>query len=202
MNKQTVEYPGNLNLLWTNGTGSDVAAGAPVFVKGRAYIAFVPIPDTKSGTLLEKGRFKLAKVSGTAFAQGDLLCWDTANARLDLKSAKPEMPTVGRTPFAAASGDTTASVDLNEGIAPRFFSAVVSSGQAAANSGNGLVSFETGEINPHTRAVVTVLTASTGVTKIGFTVTTDGSNTGQLNIAGVAGGVQLDAGDVVNAIVG
>lgn len=201
MDTQKIEYPENLKLVWTNGTGANVPIHWPVVIKGRVYVTFVPINDGATGVVLEKGRYLLPKVSGTAFAQGDQLCWDAANSRLDLKSANPSLPSIGRCPVAALSGDAKAYVDLNEGVGVRFFNATVSSGQAAANSNDGVVSFDTGVVNPHLRCVVEVITASTGVKKTGYLIKTDSIINTQLNISGVAAGVQIDAGDIVNAIV-
>lgn len=201
MKTQKVEFPDNLKILWTNTTGGDIAADVPVVIQGRVYITFVPIANGQSGTLLESGRYRLAKVTGTAFAQGDHLCWDTANARLDLKSAKPDMPSAGRCARAAASAEAWAEVDLNAGVGVKVFGAVVSAAQAAANSGSGLVAFNTGVVNPASRCVVTVITATTGVEKSGYKIATDGAVNTTLNVFGIAAGVQIDEGDIVNVMV-
>lgn len=63
-------------IIWTNATGSDVAAGAPVIVNGRTAVATVDIANGDSGALMTEGVFEFTKETGKTFAQFDDVYWD------------------------------------------------------------------------------------------------------------------------------
>lgn len=68
-----------------------------------------------TGMMYMRGRFKLAKETGVAFAVGDKLFWDATNDRLDKTNTNIA---AGLCAKAAASGDTTAEVLINIGPTP------------------------------------------------------------------------------------
>jgi predicted RecA/RadA family phage recombinase len=94
---------------WTNSTGSAVASGDVVVVGSLVGIALVDIADTATGTLQIEGVFQVAKTTGTAYAQGDELFWDTSGKKTTKTATdKP----IGTAHEAALSGDTTTLVKL------------------------------------------------------------------------------------------
>jgi len=68
---------------WTNGTGSDVDAGQPVDLTDRVGVALVDIANGAVGTVQCSGVFRLAKKSGTSFAQGADVDWDVSEEQCD-----------------------------------------------------------------------------------------------------------------------
>lgn len=90
-------------IVWTNGTGSDVASGAPVIVNGRAAVACVDIAAGASGALATCGVFQFAKETGKTFSQFDDVFWDAVAGKVtsdkDLGAATP----------AAVAGNTGSS---------------------------------------------------------------------------------------------
>jgi len=66
-------------LEYTNNTGSAISAGDPVVVGDCVGRAQVDIANGEEGVVLIVGRMKsAAKVSGTAWSQGDELDWDSS----------------------------------------------------------------------------------------------------------------------------
>lgn len=102
------------------GQTMDVTAGAAKSagdVEEFANSIGVWLADTENaaaGAVLMEGVVTLAKETGVAFSQGDMLYWDAANDRLDKTATN--IP-AGLCWADAASGDTTASVKLNSGAA-------------------------------------------------------------------------------------
>jgi predicted RecA/RadA family phage recombinase len=96
-------------LEYANSSGSTITAGSVVVIGSLAGVALNDIPDGESGTVMVEGVFKLTKVTGTAFSQGDELFWDSGNTRLNKTATdKP----IGTAHEAAGSSDTTAMVKL------------------------------------------------------------------------------------------
>lgn len=103
--------PGD-NLNWTNDTGSSAASGAVVrFGTYGVGIVQTTTANGAAGVVATEGVHKLAKVSGTAFTQGQRLFWDVTNSRLDSAVAANHL-FVGYAAEPAASGATTAKVLL------------------------------------------------------------------------------------------
>lgn len=84
---------------WTNGTGSDVAAGAIVVVGavGQAWlgIALADIANGETGSVGYNCSVTAAKVSAAVFSQGEFLVWDSSAGAFDDNQA------------VAASGDVS-----------------------------------------------------------------------------------------------
>lgn len=74
---RTFRQPGN-TLTWTNDTGGDVASGDVVVLEDVVGIAQVDIADTEDGSVAIAGTHEVAKTTGTAWAQGELLDWDAS----------------------------------------------------------------------------------------------------------------------------
>lgn len=70
------------NLAWTNGTGSAVAVGEIVPLKGRVFVAADAIAATADGTLYSKGAFSFPAVNTEAFAFGDRLYWNAGTGKV------------------------------------------------------------------------------------------------------------------------
>lgn len=66
-------------LSWTNGTGSNVAAGAVVKIGNLLAVALVDIANGAKGAV-GFGVFTAPKVSGAVIAQGQSLTWDVSAA--------------------------------------------------------------------------------------------------------------------------
>lgn len=71
--------PDASNLRWNNGTGSAVASGDVVIVRGEAFVADTAIASGADGTLMGTGEHWLASNSGDTWAQGQNLGWDRTN---------------------------------------------------------------------------------------------------------------------------
>jgi hypothetical protein len=77
----------------------------------------------------------------------------------------------------------------------------VTATEAALNSNNGQVDFQTGFGAAPAGAVAQVRTVTTGRVKSTFDVTfPSGGDLGKVRVAGVAAGTQLDTGDIVDVI--
>lgn len=106
-------------LTWTNGTGSDVAAGAPVVIGNLIGVACVAIANGASGAVAMEGVFTLPKATGSAWTAGSRLLWDASAARFDVGTATPATGDVSVCCVAwgaAASADTTGLVKINCGV--------------------------------------------------------------------------------------
>jgi predicted RecA/RadA family phage recombinase len=99
-------------LTWTNGTGSTVSSGSPVFVGGHACIALSDIADGDAGELATCGVWKLPKKTPLAISQGDALFWDSTPG--EVTKTVTDVP-LGMADEAADSAGTTVNVHLNAG---------------------------------------------------------------------------------------
>lgn len=105
-------------LEFSNGTGSDIAAGDVVVMGDTVGIALADIADGESGSVLVEGVVaNQPKTTGTAWSQGAVLDWD-ASAGEFTDGATPATGDVigcGIAAADAASGDATGSVKLTPG---------------------------------------------------------------------------------------
>lgn len=102
--------PGEV-LTYTNGTGSDIAAGAVVKLGATEdctlAIALVDIANGKSGEVKLGGVFTVPKVSAAVFKQGESLIWDASAGAFDDNQATPATGDVSGSVIAAADGANT-----------------------------------------------------------------------------------------------
>lgn len=73
-------------LPFTNGTGSELAAGTLHIVGQKLGIVYDDTPDSEGGVLIvgiPAPGAMLPKATGNAFAEGDPVYWSTANSNLD-----------------------------------------------------------------------------------------------------------------------
>lgn len=100
-------------LQWTNGTGSDVAAGDVVALAGGGFaVAHGNIADGATGTVWKAGRYRLAKATGggTAVVQGEVVGFNTST-QVVTKSPTAASIAFGR--VAVAAGDSAAEVEVD-----------------------------------------------------------------------------------------
>ncbi len=190
-------------LQWTN-TGAAVAARTLVLLVGgiigvaQADIAVSSVTDTtKIGILHTAGVYEIAKNTGITFVAGEAVFWDSTNSRVD-KAGTANAIYLGIAYKSAASADTLMWVDLNARPTLNFASITVTSGQAAANSGDGQVDIVTGLTATPTwisPPLVIDQATPTGVPNVGYKM--DLSVAGTITIKGVSSGIQLDAGDIL-----
>lgn len=194
-------FPESTILRYVNATGSAQTAGTPVRI-GNMWAVLQNDALANSGNEVAahtQGQFRFAKATGggTALAQGQLVSWDSGNARV--AAYDPLLgPAIGRASAAVVDADAEVVVSLNTAPMPRSGSVAIAvdSTAAALNSGNGRVTVVTGLGSALRVFHVTVYNATTGVTKVGHAVTT--ATPGTIQIDGIAAGVQLDAGDTVH----
>jgi predicted RecA/RadA family phage recombinase len=91
--------------------GSAVASGAVVVMGVRIGIAVADIAANQTGAVRVKGVVELAKLSTDTPAQGALLYWDAANARLTTTATDNVL--AGYAAKAAGNGATTVWLHLN-----------------------------------------------------------------------------------------
>jgi predicted RecA/RadA family phage recombinase len=186
------------SLNWTNSTGSSAPAGTPVRAGLGWGIPTVTIANSTSGIVAVRGEFRLVKGTGVTFAQGDRVTFDGTNT-IAWNNASTR-PMLGIVTEAADTNATSVSVLLVPDASPRMFTAefVITSTEAALNSNNGQVDFDTGfGVAPRAYGV-RVLTASTRVEKTAFTSSLlTSTDAGKIRVQGVAAGTQLDANDIV-----
>ncbi len=114
---RTFKQPG-LVLTYENGTGSAISAGDVVVTGDTVGVANVDIANGDSGALSIEGVHEVAKVSGTAWVQGDSLDWDASESAFTKDIATPAAGDVENCAIAAAaaaSADTTGEVKLTPG---------------------------------------------------------------------------------------
>lgn len=92
--------------------GADIKSGDFVLIGALGGIAKTDIANGKSGAVHVKGVFSVAKASG-AVTQGAKLYWNSTNSNLTTTASGNTF--VGVAAEAAASGDATVKVLLNEG---------------------------------------------------------------------------------------
>ncbi len=108
------------SIPWTNGTGSDVAAGDIVKLGGNGsatlYVALVDIADGASGSLGYNCSVTAPKVSAAVFGQGEALGWDHSSLAFDdnaLAAAAGDVKgPCARSEVAGANTETTCTVFL------------------------------------------------------------------------------------------
>lgn len=88
-------------------TGTAIASGAGVLIGTLLGVALTNIPANTTGSVQICGVFTLPKLPADAIAQGALVYWDAANARLTTTSAGNTLAGVA----AAAAAATTTSVN-------------------------------------------------------------------------------------------
>ena len=92
--------------------GADVAAGDVIVQGDLVGVARGPIKSGQLGALAVEGVFDFTKNTGVAYTAGQLLYWDdTNNVVTDTATGNKQ---IGKAIRAAASGDTTARVRLNQ----------------------------------------------------------------------------------------
>lgn len=92
--------------------GADIKSGDFVLIGALGGVAKTDIANGKSGAVHVKGVFSVAKASG-AVTQGVKLYWNSTNSNLTTTASGNIF--VGVAAEAAASGDATVKVLLNEG---------------------------------------------------------------------------------------
>ncbi len=116
-------------VLWTNNTGSAVAAGAAVVLGatsskkarvgvllGRDVAQAGDVADGAQGVVAITECFELPKVSGAVIAQGESVNWDASNNACEDNAATPaagDVAEFGMAHAAAGSGATTVQVWLD-----------------------------------------------------------------------------------------
>lgn len=96
-------------VTYSNGTGSDIAAGDPVPMGDSIGVALVDIPNGEEGSVSRWGRHKQApKVSGTAWNQGDSLDWDASAGAFTKDIATPASGDIEDCASAAEDAASTA----------------------------------------------------------------------------------------------
>jgi predicted RecA/RadA family phage recombinase len=110
--------PGTV-MPWTNGSGSDVAAGALVKLANTIGIALADIASGAVGSVAIGGVVRdVPKATGHAWAQGEKLIWDVSVSKFDYSGATPATGDVTGAAIAwlvAGSSDTTGVIKLTPG---------------------------------------------------------------------------------------
>jgi len=108
-------------IQWTNGSGSDVAAGGVAIVKHCVGVALVDIANGATGAVALDGVFSgIPKVTAAVFVQGEKLIWDTSAGKFDDSSATPATGDITGACVAWVAGtssDTTCTIKLTPGNA-------------------------------------------------------------------------------------
>jgi predicted RecA/RadA family phage recombinase len=102
-------------VIWTNGTGADVAAGAVVVVGTLIGVACVDIANGATGAVAIEGVFELLKATHAtdkAFTQGAAVIWDVSAGKFDVGTATPAEGDITGNCVAAAAAASTAAVAL------------------------------------------------------------------------------------------
>lgn len=144
------------------------------------------------------GTFTL--IAGGAVTVGALLTLTSAGKVVAAAAGAPMFVALTA---AAADGDQIEALAIESVGSASIYAtrAVVTSGEAAANSNNGSKTFDTGWGVQPSAVNVVLRTASTGVTKSGFAVTLgSGGSAGQITVAGVAASTQVDQNDEIEVI--
>lgn len=92
--------------------GGGVTSGTPVLIGGLLVIPECTAAATVQFAGAVSGVFTLAKATGNAWTEGQTLYWDSANSNFVI-AASATARRMGTAAAAAASGDTTGSVRLN-----------------------------------------------------------------------------------------
>lgn len=191
-----------LPMKWTN-TGSAIGARAlVVMLSGLVGVAQADIAASTAadptGVLLTAGVYEIAKATHAttkAFVAGEAVYWDAANNRVD-KAGTSGAVYLGQCYKSAGSTEAVMWVDLNARPKMNFSNITVSSGQAAANSGDGQADIATGLAVRPSWFDVKVVDASTGLMNVGYVVDPT-TVPGTITVKGISSGLQLDAGDII-----
>ncbi len=112
---RTFVQPGKV-ITHANSSGSDISAGDVVVMGVLVGVALVDIADGESGSVSITGVHTLAKTTGTAWAQGDVLDWDASAEEFQVTGtitpASGDVEECAIAAAAAASGDATGEVRL------------------------------------------------------------------------------------------
>lgn len=95
-------------LTHENGSGSDIDVDDVVVIGDSVGVALVDIPDGEKGAVSVEGVHQLAKVTGTAWNQGDVLSWDASEAAFG-KGITPAAGDVIGCAIAAADATSAAA---------------------------------------------------------------------------------------------
>lgn len=106
---QNFIQPGE-HLELTNGTGSTITSGSPVFDGQIVGIALGDIADGKAGQVRTQGVFKLAKKASLAISEGDALFWDATPGEITKTAADGKF--IGYAAAAALAAATHVNVLL------------------------------------------------------------------------------------------
>lgn len=83
----TYKHPGQV-MDWTNGTGSNVAVGDVISFGTFCGVATVDIANLGTGAVAIDGVYEMPAVNNAAFAQGDVLYFDTVAKNLTKDTSK------------------------------------------------------------------------------------------------------------------
>lgn len=110
----TYVQPGN---TLTHTAAAAISSGDVVELNDVVGVALGDIANGSDGEVMVTGVFTLAKVAGTAFAQGDKLNWDASanNFTKATTSAAGDITAAGVAAAAALSAATTCNVLLTPG---------------------------------------------------------------------------------------
>lgn len=104
---------------FTNTTGSAITAGAVVKLKHAIGVALADIAVNATGSVAVEGVIlNVPKVTGTAWAQGEKLVWDSSAGKFDGSAATPATGDVTGGAIAwlaAASADAVGVIKLTPG---------------------------------------------------------------------------------------
>lgn len=164
---------------YVNATGSTIAAGAVVKIGGRFGVAVTEMLNGETGAVYTTGRFRLAKASGVALAQGRGLGWDVSNSRITTDMAAEKL---GEVATAALSGDLFVEVNL---VNTRRVVSLTITPSAAQDTANQ-VDVVTGFGNDPTGAVQAIIWNSSGTTRPVTTITYPAAGTVRLAEANIA----------------
>jgi predicted RecA/RadA family phage recombinase len=104
---------------YTNGTGSDIASGAPVVIGALLGVAVTDIADGHSGAVITEGVVELPKATGSAIAQGAAVDFDLSAGAIDgsITPAAGDLLGCGVAWAAAEAADEVVMVKLNAAAA-------------------------------------------------------------------------------------
>jgi len=95
-----------------------VVAGAGVLMGSRFGVAVNDTTSGATGVVYTEGVFTLAKTTGQAWTEGQLLYWDDTAKKVTSALAAGANKLIGCADKAAASGDTTGDVQVAGQVGP------------------------------------------------------------------------------------
>lgn len=96
----------------TNGTGSTIASGSPVFVGNVRGVAIGSIADSESGPIATEGVFSFPKKASLAISAGDVVFWDATPGEVTKTAADGKY--LGVAIDESGSSDETVNVAIGE----------------------------------------------------------------------------------------